>query len=280
MQEVDAERRLAILRGEIPPPLAEANETTETANKDDDEEERSSRRESNRRKRKRPGEDDTDFELRLANDKDDATLQLERTRKPTSSAPITDHAGHIDLLGDSKLRRRNEKNEEAEKEAKKKKQELEDQYTMRLSNAAGRNGTHDPWYSKSDKSQIEELRKDVWGNEDAGRKDRDAQRMMSNDPLAMMKQGASQVRMLNKERRREQDEKDEELRQLRKEQDRRESRRRDEKRPRHRDRSPRASGRRRRRSCDHHGENGRDERRDRRRSRSPDRRRNRHRHET
>lgn len=291
MQEVDAERRLAILRGEVPPPLPEAEQANEPEATDDDR--RASRRESSRGKRKRPGEDDTDFELRLANETEDSIEPPERIRKPTSSAPITDRAGHIDLLGDNRLRRRAEKNEDAEKEAQKRKQELVDQYTMRFSNAAGRNGTHDPWYSKSDKLVLEETGKDVWGNEDAERKNRDAQRMASNDPLAMMKMGASQVRTLNKERKKFQEERDDELRQLRKTQDRRDSRRRD------RESSQQGEGhgkssRRRRRSRDHHTERSRadnsrhrrrdkgrdDEQRDRRRSRSPDRRRHRHRHET
>lgn len=291
MQEVDAERRLAILRGEVPPRLPEAEGTDEPAPTED--EGRVLHRQRSRKKRKLPGEDDTDFELRLANERDDSTERPERTRKPTSSAPITDRAGHIDLLGDNRLRRRGEKNEEAEKEAQKKKQELEDQYTMRFSNAAGRNGTHDPWYSKSDPSTLGEIRKDVWGNEDSGRQERDAQRMASNDPLAMMKKGASQVRMLNRERKRFQEEREGELRQLRKEQSKRTSHRRDEERPRHRDRYAK-SDRRRRRSHDRRDERFRDddsrhrrggrvrndEKGNRRRSRSPEHSRNRHEHET
>lgn len=180
----------------------------------------------------------------------------------------------------------------AEKELRKKKKELEDQYTMRFSNAGGQTGTHDPWYSKRRLGATEEATKDVWGNEDAGRKDRDVQRMKSNDPLALMKRGASQVRALKKERMRDLEERDAELTQLRQEQGRRDRRRRDEYRSRHRGRSERESDGRRRRSRDgdrrrdgssRHSTGHRDQDADRgqrRKSHSPDHKRHRHRHGT
>ncbi|KAL7922015.1 hypothetical protein ACQKWADRAFT_294200 [Trichoderma austrokoningii] len=219
MQEADAQRRLAILRGKAPPPI------------EDDEHEagsehaqgpssggRSKFSGTSRKRRKRPGEDDTDFELRLAKERNDATCTIvESSRKPVSSAPIIDHAGHVDLFGDERARAHAEKNPEAEAERKQKEREYEDQYTMRFSNAAGKDGTNQPWYSHGDGVAPDASAKNVWGRDDPDRKSRDTQRINSNDPLAMMKNGARQVRELKKERKKIQEEGDEELRQLRKE---------------------------------------------------------------
>ncbi|KAH7320060.1 hypothetical protein B0I35DRAFT_408783 [Stachybotrys elegans] len=287
MQEVDAQRRLAILRGETPPPLPESDEAD--AGRASKSTERSDAHTgSTRRRRKRPGEDDTDFELRLAVERSDmAVVALESTRKPTSSAPITDHAGHIDLFGDERTRAHAEKNDEAEKEAKKKRREYEDQYTMRFSNAAGKDGLNKPWYSQTEQAAIDLLPKDVWGNEDPRRKERDSQRIAENDPLAMMKKGASRVRELKQERKKHQQERDEELRQLKKDNDRRDRRRKREERgsaedsrhgessrSRHRSREGRDDHYRDRDSRSRHGE---ERRRD--RSRSPNHRRHRRRHD-
>ncbi|KAM0556057.1 hypothetical protein ACHAPJ_006042 [Fusarium lateritium] len=214
MQEVDAQRRLAILRGEEPQPIedAEPPRTDEPPVRDRD----ASQAGSSRRKRKRPGEDDTDFEMRVAREKDNmAVAKIEPERKSTSSAPIVDHTGHIDLLGDEKTRAHAEKNEEAEKEAKKKKQSYEDQYMMRFSNATGKDGALRPWYSQSDTAAPDASSKDVWGNQDPNRKERDTKRIVSSDPLAMMKKGASQVRELKQERKRFQEEREEEMKQMR-----------------------------------------------------------------
>ncbi|PNY26104.1 Uncharacterized protein TCAP_03963, partial [Tolypocladium capitatum] len=252
MQEIDAQRRLAILRGEVPP----LEDTRDDEPARIGERARSSRhdhRSGMRRKRKRQGEDDTDFELRLATEKiEPPTSALEVARKSTSSAPITDHAGHIDLLGDERSKAHAEKNEEAEREAKKKKAEYEDQYKIRLSNHAGKDGVNQPWYSQSGLAAAEAPWKNVWGKDDPGRKGREAQRMVSSDPLAMMKKGTARVRELKQERKTLQEEREEELRQLRKEDRRREQeRRREEREQRRGSRSPsRRSGREMRRPRD------------------------------
>ncbi|RGP64165.1 hypothetical protein FLONG3_9628 [Fusarium longipes] len=224
MQEIDAQRRLAILRGEEPPRIEEPEvprlDDIPTGIRD-------ALHKGTRRKRKRPGEDDTDFEMRVARENDNSTLEkTEPERKSTSSAPIMDHNGHIDLLGDEKSRAHAEKNEEAEKEAKKKKQSYEDQYMMRFSNAAGRDGVLQPWYSKTDATAPDASSKDVWGNQDPNRKDRDAKRIASNDPLAMMKQGASKVRELKQDRKRFQEEREQELKNMRRDERHREKKRR------------------------------------------------------
>ncbi|KZZ98312.1 homocitrate synthase [Moelleriella libera RCEF 2490] len=189
MQEVDAQRRLAILRGEVPPPLNEADDEPVK------QEARSRKPASSgpgslQRKRKRHGEDDTDFELRLAKERNANTHQISAPAQNSSSCTtIVDSRGHISLFGDEKTRAHAQKNEEAEEETRKKRREYEDQYTMRLSNAAGKDGIKQPWYSHAD-AQDEPL-KDIWGNDDPKRKQRDTVRLAANDPLAMMKKGSS-----------------------------------------------------------------------------------------
>lgn len=238
-QEIDAERRLAILRGEIPPPLPPPS-----SNVDDDAPSRKRDRDRDgeleatswggeRRKRKRVGEDDTDFELRLARERAGALQTTsDALVKSRSNAPLVDHTGHIDLFPEE--RAVPQKNEEAEKEAAKKKREYEDQYTMRFSNAAGKEGLVGPWYAKGGDikeivdGNLEAPSKDVWGNEDPRRKEREVARVIANDPLAMMRRGAAKVREVEKERRHLNEERERELKQLRKEERRRERRRRRE----------------------------------------------------
>ncbi|KAI0376406.1 hypothetical protein F5Y04DRAFT_266488 [Hypomontagnella monticulosa] len=235
-QEVDSERRLAILRGEIPPSLPPPPSVDgRKPVRDEDPDASSWRRE--RKKRKRAGEDDTDFELRLARERPEATQTAsDALVKNTSNAPLVDHTGHIDLFPEERSRRTPQKNEEAEQEAAKKKREYEDQYTMRFSNAAGKDGLGlvGPWYAKGGDikdivdGNLEGPSKDVWGNEDPRRKEREAARIVANDPLAMMKRGAAKVREVEKERRHVNEERGRELRQLLKEERRRERRHRRE----------------------------------------------------
>lgn len=278
MQEVDAQRRLAILRGEVPPPLTE-DTSDDPANAEREKPSLGSGSGSGRpgRKRKREGEDDTDFELRLARQRAEPAIKpVETSQKQSSSAPIVDRRGHFDLFGDEKSRGHGEKNEEAEREARKKKRELEDQYTMRLSNAAGKGGIKRPWYSQGDADRQAEPLKDMWGNDDPRRKQRDTDRMAANDPLAMMKKGASRVRELRQERRKIQDERDEDLRQIRKEDRRRERHRgKHDGESRHRGASPKESSRRRRRSRERKDDGC---KRDRDRDRGRDREQRRHEH--
>ncbi|KAI1403309.1 hypothetical protein F4819DRAFT_451606 [Hypoxylon fuscum] len=232
-QEVDAERRLAILRGEVPPPLPPTSSAVDdeapSRKRDRDEDPATSTRSGERRKRKRTGEDDTDFELRLARERTGAAQTTsDALVKSRSNAPLTDHAGHIDLFPEERTRMHSQKNEEAEKEAAKKKREYEDHYMMRFSNAAGKEGIVGAWYAKGGDMKdgnLEAPSKDVWGNEDPRRKEREAVRVVSNDPLAMMKRGAAKVREVEKERRQLNEERERELKRLRKEEKRRERQR-------------------------------------------------------
>ncbi|KAI1965239.1 hypothetical protein LOZ58_001085 [Ophidiomyces ophidiicola] len=213
-QEIDAERRIALLRGQRRSPSPPSH------NGRPNQESSSRISESRHRKRRRlVGEDDTDRDIRLA--KEDALLQTNATTKRTiyksvNDTPLTGASGHINLFPD-KYSQQSKKNLEVEEEASKKKKEYEDQYTMRFSNAAGyKQGMERPWYSTSNQdiaAQSQDIpSKDVWGNEDPRRREREKTRMDMNDPLAAMKKGVRQLRDVencrkrwNEERRRELD---------------------------------------------------------------------------
>lgn len=230
MQEGDAKRRLAILRGEAPHPVEEPALDARDAERSRQAE---ARPHKERKARKLPGEDVTDFELRVAKDQmsKDTTLQVS---KSSSSAPLIGRDGHIDLLGDEKARHHSEKNKEVERETAKRNRECEGQFSMRLSNAAGRDGVKDPWYTAGElTTKFDPPAKDVWGNEDPRRREREVGRLAANDPLSMMKSGAARAREVNKARRAAQQEREEELRRLKKEERRRE-RKEEERRHRHR----------------------------------------------
>jgi hypothetical protein len=237
MQELDAERRIAILRGVTPPPLPEEQpEQPEKASR------RAERTEfgQDRKRRRLAGEDDTDRDIRLAKaatvPREDAAADVAsaKPRKPTSNAPLTDHAGHINLFPvDERDARKGEKNAEAEAEKKKKEREFEDQYTMRFSNAAGKSGLEKPWYAAPSSTNVAAggtdaakdgdgkmldftggPSKDAWGNDDPRRKDREKMRMSASDPLAFMQKAQTQLKQAQRDRRKWVEEKDRETREL------------------------------------------------------------------
>lgn len=218
MQEVDAERRIQILRGlqvdaappPLPPPTDEKSDIGLGA------------RDGSGRERKRrriAGEDDTDRDIRLAQERNVPTPARPETqihRKKEIDTPLTDSKGHINLFpAETSRAARAPKNPEAESEAATAKQEFEDQYTMRFSNAAGFKQAvgQTPWYqstpraespkSKS-KSKEEETApiptKDIWGNADPRRKERQKQRTAAGDPLALIQKGVSSLRKVERER--------------------------------------------------------------------------------
>lgn len=290
MQEVDAARRLAILRGETPPPLPDPNPEPEVPANSDPSSNRNKTSAPRHKKRKRAGEDDTDFEMRVARERAEEGERVRgelvaghpRANQKQVEAEIIGRDGHINLVGAPPKATGTEKNPEYEREAAKKKRELEDQYTMRFSNAAGRDGfaAGDPWYAKSDARTpavaaatraeleaevgMEAPTKNVWGNEDPRRKVREAQRLTSSDPLAMMKMGAKKVREVGVERKREAEEREKELRELRREERRQEKRSRRERRDDDDDRRQRPD--RSEHSRRRHDDDGRGERRHRHRS--------------
>ncbi|DAA76424.1 TPA_exp: Uncharacterized protein A8136_0738 [Trichophyton benhamiae CBS 112371] len=223
-REEDAERRIDILRGKIPLPLNDAV----------DEKERHSRSrekppvESRHRKRRRlAGENDTDRDIRFA--KEDAELARQRveskaSRRRTDDAPIVDKSGHISLFPEESMSRtrRSDKNPEAEAETAKKNQEFEDQYMMRLSNAAGykQQLTSTPWYSSNTEISTQNAglpNKNVWGDEDPRRQEREKIRIATNDPLTAMKKGVKQLKEVEKERTKWAEERERELKALKRE---------------------------------------------------------------
>ncbi|KAJ4375278.1 hypothetical protein N0V83_002364 [Neocucurbitaria cava] len=247
MQELDTERRLALLRGRTPPPLPEEDAAKDAGRRSDKDRDA---RGHDRKRRKLAGEDDTAMEIRIAasmtaskGDGGEPTNIL-KLRNTTSDAPLTDHAGNIDLFPvDMKEAIKRERNAEAEKEKKKKERALEDQYTMRFSNAAGfKNGLSQPWYATGQKpSQEAEKGKDivayegienknVWGNEDPRRKEREIARITSNDPFAAMQKAQVQLKKSKEDKKKWAEERDRELRELRATQEREERRSRHRKR--------------------------------------------------
>lgn len=135
MQEVDAERRIQLLRGIQPEAVTAASSPIEQAA-----EREGTSHKRGRKRRRIAGEDNTERDIRFAREDQaivpaKAELRLKSTK--SSDAPLVDHRGHIDLFPTEGSRHRAPKNAEVEAEKAKKKKEYEDQYTMRFSNAAG-----------------------------------------------------------------------------------------------------------------------------------------------
>jgi hypothetical protein len=242
MQEADAARRLAILRGEIPPPLEPEAPT------DDRLPSLSCPQDGGARKRKRAGEDDTEFEMRVAREQQTAVASIPAPRPgPSASATVslTDSKGHISLFPppETKALTKAERNPDVEREKARKERDLKDQYQMRFVNAGGSKealgaGKVGPWYAATGSTTAGDgdamPSKDVWGNDDPKRKEREVARLGVNDPLAMMKRGAAKVRELGKERNRDAEEREREMEAMKRE----EKRRRRETDDRRRERSP------------------------------------------
>jgi hypothetical protein len=213
MQEADAGRRIQLLRGlqvdkQLPADIGARDGST--AGRD-------------RKRRKLAGEDDTQRDIRLA--KQDTGAMVPAMARRSSDAPLAGKDGHINLFP-QEPRFQVQKNPEAEAEAAKKKREYEDQYTMRFSNATGfKQGTRKPWYS-SLQSEIEESAagKDVWGNDDKGRKDRERKRMEDEDPLLAIRKGVSELKEVEGERRKWKEEREKEFRNMERDSGRRKKR--------------------------------------------------------
>lgn len=256
LEDEDAARRMAVLRGEDPPP------PPPQVHSDDDkgyppDTDRSGRHGSGGgRKRKRRGEDDTDFEMRVARERAEAGSRAAELlaggggpregegARGAMDAPLVGADGHIALFAapDEREARR------AEERAAKRRREVDEREkdAMRFADAAGRGGDGlaeaGPWYLRDGKDkgkergvgkggsgpQFEGPTKDVWGREDPRRRDREKARLDASDPLAMMKRGAAKVREVEKDRRRDAEERARELKALRKEERRREKKRRRE----------------------------------------------------
>ena len=229
MQEIDAERRIQILRGlHMEAPSAPVEEEQNGRN-------RETRPDRERKRRRIAGEDDTDRDIRFVKEDNalaPAKAEMQMKSKKSSDAPITDVNGHINLFPVDGSRHNAPKNAEVEAEKAKKQKEFEDQYTMRFSNAAGfkQDISEKPWYHKVSVSgdgeeEGEVPSKDIWGNEDPRRKEREKMRTIVDDPLATIQKGVAGVREVERERKKWKEEKDREIREL-EEADRRRERRR------------------------------------------------------
>lgn len=170
------------------------------------------------RKRKRRGEDDTAYEMRLASSKlprhsaspPSSALTLRYPEKGTSNAPLVDERGHISLFPSSRpspqkpYTKAKTQDDELKKrdEVDKRRKEYERDYTVKFSNAAGYGqSSNSAWYATGAKElQVEMSGRDVWGNEDPRRKEREANRVSGSDPLAAMRRGARMVRVVKEER--------------------------------------------------------------------------------
>lgn len=242
MQDADAARRLAILRGETPPPLPEPEEPADPSDR------KHARRGRDggtwggqRKKRKRAGEDDTDFEMRVARERAEEGARVADELGPKrqklegekrEEANIVDNRGHIDLVGPPPKDAGGGGGDEV-----KKTQELADK---RMKSFGTEDFTAKPWYEDEKRRHaadrescfdreaercVEAPTTNVWGRDDSKRRGRETARLDASDPLAAMKSGAKKVRDIQKERRGEAEERRRELEQLRQEERRREKRR-------------------------------------------------------
>lgn len=218
MQEVDAERRMRILRGEREdnlPSLRPSDFNIKASADQLNSPEKQITPRSHRKRRRIAGEDDTDRDIRLAredvaqhNAQQDQLESSQRSRNQNSEhVSILDSSGHINLFTEQMTRnQRVETNVEAESEKRKKEQAAQNQYTMRFSNAAGCHKLpgEKPWYStqwSQNQEPTNTMRTtDVWGNEDPRRQEREKARIDANDPLALMKAGIRGLKNVHKER--------------------------------------------------------------------------------
>lgn len=248
LREYDSQRQLALLRREAPPtsPRTLSTDEIEQRVRDEAKGERladAEGRSAMKKKRKLKGEDETDMELRLAKEaaeerygESEKQERGFRDKRRKIDAPITDPNGHINLFPIDPRDAAKQKNAEAEAEKAKKNKEFEDQYTMRFSNAAGRNGlTQGPWYvTKDEKKKQQEGEagedarltymeyKNLWGRPDPKAKDREKQRASTSDPFAMMQKAQSQLKKSEKDKQAWAEQKAKELAQLKEEEEREE----------------------------------------------------------
>jgi len=241
MQEEDAARRVALLRDELPPNGESYSATAKQADVGADERGRRSPGADGipreRKRRRLNNEDDTDRDIRYAREDAEAGGKVRQAllKKGEEDAPLLDHAGHLQLIPapDEKAIRKAQKNDEVEAEKAKKRKREEDQYTMRFSNAAGfKNDMGKPWYASNKLPSSGERKssavvladaqqKDVWGNEDPRRKERESNRISSNDPFAAMQQAQRQLKQSEREKGKWQNERLVELEELKRDKERR-----------------------------------------------------------
>lgn len=246
MQADDAARRTAVLRGEPPPFLpdsaagsAEAMQDAHRRRSRDADSEVGALLPRERKRRRLRGEDDTDRDIRYAREDAEAGVKAKKLLTPKEDdGPLVDHAGHLQLIPapDEKQIRRAAKNAEAEAEKDQKRKRNEDQYTMRFSNAAGlKDGMQQPWYASNKLANSRDTEpsavplpnmqeRDVWGNKDPLRKDRERGRITTNDPFAAMQQAQRQLKQSERDKERSNRERMADLEELKRANERRRTR--------------------------------------------------------
>jgi hypothetical protein len=128
-----------------------------------------------------------------ANDAEDRLARLRGEPAPVDAEPS-------DSVAPSSKRRKVEERDGAGKGVRQTKQDEEpaNGVGMRFVDAAGRGKDNsNPWYSTLSNDggyASQDVGKDVWGNADPRRQDREKQRVDANDPLAAMKRGVKQLR--------------------------------------------------------------------------------------
>lgn len=226
MQKEDAARRLAILRGEQPLPDPQFQDCTSSAQshkRPPEDTHTSSFGHRSKRPRRRHGENDTDFELRLAyKQQKEAESFSAQKYQHENGVSLTDERGHIKLFEVSEVDHSQSINEESIR--KKRLCHERGDPTLRFAHAAGRDKSvvskENPWYQTGG-SDVDALRgakgTDVFGKPDQNRASRDVARLNMADPLASMRQGAKKVREIKKQRQTERKERERELKMMRKE---------------------------------------------------------------
>jgi hypothetical protein len=161
----------------------------------------------NRKRKRLPGEDDTDRDLRYAKERGDglsntdkAVVRLRPSKEADAAAPITDRRGNINLFPETRPEvAKHARQSEQDKERGKRKAE-EENYGMHLKDAWGRKDTKGAWYLDKDGAVKDAEGRDVWGNEDAHRHERQTQRVNSSDPLAFMNKAQKQLKEVQRDR--------------------------------------------------------------------------------
>ena len=226
-QEIDNARRIAILRGETPPPIpSSTNDSNKRRQPSGDQYVDDGRR---RKRRRVAGEDDTERDIRFAREDmeqvESAKDSAGRPQKNSNTAPIANRDDLLALFPDEKPAAQTKKEDRARENAAKKarEKEQEEQLSMRFADAAGKDGLkQNPWYKSTanETTNFSGESNDVWGRPDPKRKDREQARIASSDPFVMMQQAQKQLKQVQKDRS-EWEERRRELKMMRREEERR-----------------------------------------------------------
>lgn len=158
------------------------------------------------KKRKLTGEDDTDRDIRLAhqnqaqhNASDHSDLQRRQADQPIS---LTDNKGNFSLIPQPQT--------EVHSRPKSRVDDNPTHFYLSSANPGQTStGIHQPWY-KTPRGQDQPQ----WGSASPRRQEREAARLSSNDPLALMKRGVKKLRESERERHQWRDQRERDLREV------------------------------------------------------------------